>query len=88
MLMPVFYSKSRLASLLAVDARTVAYRIKTLRIEPDAVTANGRPLYGQKALESLRVRSALAHTFFKEAPGALCGPAPKSTSDTTPASIT
>ena len=52
--MTALLSKTQLARRADLDSRTVAHRLKALDIRPTAMTANGRLLFSESALQLLK----------------------------------
>jgi hypothetical protein len=50
------FTRSALSRVVNLDSRTLARRIKNLRVEPEAVLSTGEPLYGEHTLETLEAQ--------------------------------
>jgi hypothetical protein len=61
------FTRSALSRVVNLDARTLSRRIKTLRVEPEAVLSTGEPLYGEGTLHSLEAQQKSMADLTREA---------------------
>ncbi len=70
----ILFNRGQLARKLNRDTRTVKVHLERLKIEPDAISPSGIPLYGEGTLETLQNQQRAMREIFVGVRDVLYGP--------------